>query len=371
MSADAQDLLARFECNRCHDLGGQPAPHDRDCVQCHREIRDGTFDAAPAALKRWRSSVRSLLVAPALVHVGTRLRRDWVAAFLLRPLDVRPHLPASMPRLALTPADALLIARHLVPDERLELDLAGADRDTGARLYVELRCARCHRFSGAPLPPAHAGPAELGIAPSELAADAVALAPDLALARARVQPGRVISWLRDPSSLAPGTLMPPHGLDAARARDLAGFLLHAPLQPAAVPPPRVRLAVLERDVRWDEVSARVFRKICWHCHSAPHFARGDGGPGNTGGFGSAARGLDLSSYEGISSGSLDDDGQRRSVFAPLPDGTPRLVAHLLARASEDSGQLLDGVRGMPLGFPALPPEDIQLVETWIAQGRPR
>jgi hypothetical protein len=112
--------------------------------------------------------------------------------------------------------------------------------------------------------------------------------------------------------------------------------------------------------------------VCWHCHSAPHLARGDGGPGNTGGFGFAARGLDLSSYEGLASGSLGDDGQRRSVFAPLPNGTPRLLAHLLARASEERDpNAVGAVRGMPLGLPALPATDIQLIETWIAQGRPR
>jgi hypothetical protein len=29
------------------------------------------------------------------------------------------------------------------------------------------------------------------------------------------------------------------------------------------------------------------------------------------------------------------------------------------------------VRGMPLGLPAVGPEEIQLVESWIAQGRPQ
>jgi cytochrome c2/cytochrome c5 len=368
----AEALLAHFECNRCHQgtaLG--PAAHDRDCVQCHREIRAGTFDAPRAALTRWRTHVRSLLIAPSLEASGARLRRAWVADFLQRPHDVRPYLPATMPRLALDSAQAAVLAEQLVPSEQLELDLSGTDRDRGAKLYVELRCARCHRFTGAALPPAHAGPAELGVGRRELDADAIALAPDLALTRARVQPGRLIAWLLDPEALAPGTLMPPHGLDLARARDLAAFLLAAPLPAPASAPPRPRLAQLARDVRWDEVSTRVFRKVCWHCHSAPHFARGDGGPGNTGGFGFSARGLDLSSYEGLASGSLGDDGQRRSVFAPLPDGTPRLLAHLLARASEESGTPVEGLRGMPLGFPALPPVDIQLVETWIAQGRPR
>ncbi len=53
----------------------------------------------------------------------------------------------------------------------------------------------------------------------------------------------------------------------------------------------------------------------------------------------------------------------------MPDGTPRIVAHLLARHAEIAGTPAGGVRGMPLGFPAVAPEDIQLLETWIAQGR--
>ena len=364
-------LLERFECSRCHEGTGLPAATaDRDCVSCHREIRDGRFRGPPAELKRWRAHVHSLLVTPSLQASAARLRRAWVAEFLREPHDVRPNLPATMPRLAISTAEAAAIAAQLVPDERLEPEPAG-DPASGATLYVELRCARCHRFSGGPLPPAHAGPSELGVPSRELAGDAIALAPDLAFARTRLQPGRVVAWLRDPSALAPGTLMPSHALSEPQARDLATFLLTTPLQPR---PPRAlpaRLPPLRRAVRWDEVNAAVFAKVCRHCHAAPHLARGDGGPGNTGGFGFAPRGLDLSSYEGISSGSLDDLGERRSVFAALPDGTPRLLAHLLARASEEAGTAVEAVRGMPLGLPALGPAQIQLVETWIAQDRPR
>ena len=41
------------------------------------------------------------------------------------------------------------------------------------------------------------------------------------------------------------------------------------------------------------------------------------------------------------------------------------------RESEERGQIVDDIRGMPLGLPALSPAQIQLVETWIAQGRPQ
>jgi hypothetical protein len=76
-------------------------------------------------------------------------------------------------------------------------------------------------------------------------------------------------------------------------------------------------------------------------------------------------------YEGVAAGYLDDHGERRSVFSAMSDGTPRLVAALLARQAEEAGQPNPAIRGMPLGLPALDPEAVQVLETWIAQGRPQ
>ena len=42
----------------------------------------------------------------------------------------------------------------------------------------------------------------------------------------------------------------------------------------------------------------------------------------------------------------------------------------MARHSEQAGTPNPEVRGMPLSLPALLVEDIQLVESWVAQGRP-
>jgi hypothetical protein len=113
----------------------------------------------------------------------------------------------------------------------------------------------------------------------------------------------------------------------------------------------------------------VLRRTCWHCHGEPDYAHGEGGPGNTGGFGFPERGLSLADYDGASSGILDAHGDRKSILAPGDDGTPLLVRALLARHEEIAGRPVPGVRGMPLGMPPLPPEEIQLVESWIAQGR--
>jgi len=47
-----------------------------------------------------------------------------------------------------------------------------------------------------------------------------------------------------------------------------------------------------------------------------------------------------------------------------------VIAHLMARYVEEAGGSVDGIRGMPLGLPPLPLDQIQLVDTWIARGRP-
>ena len=134
--------------------------------------------------------------------------------------------------------------------------------------------------------------------------------------------------------------------------------------------PLKRLPVLERRVGFDEVNEQVFAVTCRHCHTNPDSAGGDGGPGNTGGFGFKPRKIDFSSYQGIQSGGVDAQGTRVSLFTPTSEGLPRLVAALVARSREEAGQESDEVRGMPLGLPPLSPAQIQLVESWVAQGRP-
>jgi cytochrome c5 len=372
----ATALLARHECRRCHEGTSEPAPPlAKACVGCHRRITGGTFEARRDLIVRWNRNLVSLRQAPSLAGVGARLRRDWVRAFLLAPSDARPALAATMPRLALTPNEADALARALVPnDDRDRGDVSPAgDVARGARLYARLRCGTCHAFTGADVD-AVARPGIVARGAGERAPpDAIALAPDLALARARLRPGRVAAFIREPQLANADTLMPATPMSAAEAEDLATFVLRAPLRPAPPPPsaPLPVLPLLARPVRFAEVQSRVFDRVCRHCHAAPDFALGDGGPGNTGGFGFPPRGLDLSSYEGIASGAFDDKGRRRSVFAANADGTPTMVARLRARRDEEIGRADPALRGMPLGLPALSPEDLQLVESWIAQGRPR
>lgn len=158
--------------------------------------------------------------------------------------------------------------------------------------------------------------------------------------------------------------------DTTTAREIASFLLYVPLLSAASPPTFVRLPPLRRDVTFEEVEERVLRRSCWHCHADETLAYGDGGPGNTGGFGFDAREVDLSSYTHVMAGAVDREGQRVSLFREI-DGEPALLRALLVRHDEVRGVIDPDVRGMPLGLPPLDAAQIQLIESWIAQGRPR
>ena len=69
-------------------------------------------------------------------------------------------------------------------------------------------------------------------------------------------------------------------------------------------------------------------------------------------------------------GYIDANGERASVFAKDDKGVPRLVATMLARYDEESG-VEESIRGMPLAYDPVALADIQLVDTWISQGRPK
>ena len=348
------ELIGRYECNRCHAIDGvDPPDAHADCVGCHRDITRGTFDAPADALADWRPRVEPLSQTPSLRHVGERLRRDWIAEFLAHPHDVRPALVQTMPRLDIGAREARSIAIYLAPSVGEPAGFDAADIPQGRALYVERGCAGCHAFGGS------------GIA----ATASHPLAPDLRFARDRVRLDRLVAWIRDPAALDPDASMPAADLTEPEARAVAAFLVLAAREPAPARELPERLPVLDRTVSFAEVQARVFRRVCWHCHSDPDFGLGDGGPGNDGGFGFVGRHLDLSSYEGILSGGTDASGDAVSIFRLGEAGVPRLVETLLARQREEAGEEVEGVRGMPLGMPSVSAEDVQLVETWIAQGR--
>jgi mono/diheme cytochrome c family protein len=365
--ARGQELARRFECSRCHTgTGTDDAPQSKSCAGCHRAIHAGTFGAGALTFAHWVQRIRHFLHVPSLAGAPGRFRRGWLESYLMNPVDLRPGLEESMPRLELDVEQARDLAAYFAPDDPSGGFEPAGDPERGRALLELKGCATCHRLSGAP--PLRVGTLPVAIEPGRLRLAAV-LAPDLRWTRERLLPDYLLRWLRKPSAVRADALMPDVPLDDGEIRDIATYLLTAKLDELPSRPPSP-LPLLSRAVLWEEVERRVFRDSCWHCHSDPDYARGDGGPGNSGGFGFAGKRINLADHGGLLSGYVDASGERRSLFELDPAlGKNRLVAALWARHAEEHGQTIPGIRGMPLGLPALPVEEIQLVETWIAQGR--
>ena len=376
-SADhGKDLVLKYECNRCHDGSGHAAAtQNKHCVHCHKDIMEDRFKASTASIARWKPRVKELADAPSLEASGKRFTRRWIEQYLLQPSDLRPHLQQFMPRLAITNEDARDLAAYLSPDPDPPLSAAfadapeikGADLGKGRQLLETKGCGSCHVMTGVVAVPSSNPPSM-----DPKAFDrAHKLAPDLRVTRDRMTPARLVAWLKDPTAVKPDSAMPKIALTDAEVKDLAGYIISAEV---TAPPRKAkasRLPVLTRKVLFKEVDEKVFHRTCWHCHSEPDYAIGDGGPGNSGGFGFKPRGLNLSAYEGIAAGFVDDKNERQSVFAKDKEQVPRLVRALMTRHDEESGAATSEVRGMPLGYNPLSLEEIQLVDTWISQGRPR
>jgi cytochrome c2 len=370
-----QTLVAHYECARCHDGTGQPAPFfERQCKGCHERVVAGNLPFPKERLDGWRASLRHYVTTPDLAQAGQTLRASWIASFLREPTKVRPHMEEWMPRLGISGQDASDIAAYLTSGAApLSGTEVKGDAEHGKELASSKGCFVCHELTGGAR--AEGAPSVPRLTPMELG-NAIVRAPDLRLVRDRFRPDVLVKWIQHPSSVNKGALMPTLGLSEEEARDIAAYLLATKLEPLPPPaPPFERLPILERKVTYDEVESRVFKKSCIHCHSDPDPKGGDTGPGNAGGFGFAPRGVSLSSHAGVERGYRTKGGARQSLLATEPAldawGGSRLVAALVARHEETSGRAKSEVRGMPLGLPGLAPEDIQLVETWVAEGAPQ
>jgi cytochrome c2 len=313
-------------------------------------------------MAHWQRDLQHWIEVPSLTQSTVRLRKRFLRKFLLNPVDLRPNLDESMPKLALTEADAADIAALLGGPEDEESRARG-NREHGQSLFSTKGCSNCHAVGNAVRPPVSELPVTLT---REALLRGLRLAPDLGFTSQRATIQSMRAWLQAPSAIKPDAAMPDIPLTGSEVEDLVTYILS--LSPAA---PRSQPFVRRstgRSIAYAEVERRVFRKGCWHCHSDPDFAYGDGGPGNTGGFGYPGKGIVLSHWEGIHGGSVAPDGKRQSLLQPSNEKPPRLLLSLFARRDEEAGHPIDGVLGMPLGLPSLSDDDINLVADWLEQG---
>lgn len=359
----AVEAMRAGQCTLCHAppaaLAEQlpEAGRTDSCTGCHVWVRQVAADPDRRAKaleifplwERYERSVGSYLQVPDLGAAMARLEGDWVAGWLVDPHDVRPGLPEGMPRFNLDAGQRAAIA-GLFEAHQAQVPPTPRPRQAnvaeGERLFGEKGCAACHSAGGRVVSPG------------------LPLAPDLAHARARLSRDHLAAWIRDPSAVHPAATMPDLGLTEAEVLALRDFLwladLSAPAPPPVPPPP----VAAQREVGWDEVEARVFGRICAHCHMNPELNDGRAGPGNAGGFGWAPTGIELQTYEGVVAVAdrIPDTLLRRREEARRDTVSPGQAPAALTRPERP---------GMPLGLPPIPDEDIALVLAWIEQGMPR
>lgn len=362
-----RDAVEHFQCNRCHEMPGlEPASSrlSENCVTCHQAIAAGRLDLwyQTADVERWRQHITHLVRTPDLGSLSQRVKRSWLITWLQAPHVVRPLYGATMPKMKIGPREAELIADFLGVTEEESAEPARGDAAAGRALYERSQCASCHYRGDSPLASLRYG------APEFRAPSARRRAPDLRYVRSRMSLAQLRRWLSEPQRILPDTEMPDFRFTPEQIEDLVTFLSEPLPEVAAEPLSARKPRVLEREVHYPEVAQKLSRHLCFHCHSDAK-RPGDRGPGNSGGFGYDGVSLDLATREGLLRG-IKRDGQFHGLPDRLADGTPRLVASLLARHAELAGHYDPALMGMPLGFPPIPDEEIDLINTWIEQGAP-
>jgi mono/diheme cytochrome c family protein len=165
-----------------------------NCVGCHViEERGG------AILARYEETPS--LAPPILNGEGAKVQPNWLFGFLKHPIPLRPWLQVRMPTFSLSDEETTALVEYFLAQENVEVPFVYVNEDAIPAEYVEagrllatpdyFNCFSCHQ-QGEKKPE---GPEE-------------GWAPDLAMAKSRLNPDWIVRWLRNPQALQPGTKMP-------------------------------------------------------------------------------------------------------------------------------------------------------------------
>ena len=189
---------------------GEHLVRQLNCQGCH--VLQGEGGAVQPMIEQWlvryegrstaeAESLSASFSPPNLVGEGAKVQTDWLFDFLDDPEKVRPWLSARMPSFGLSAEDRnTLISYFTALDEAdypfiepVVPNLSAAEQAAALTMFSPqyFNCTSCH-IQGDQLP---TGPQD-------------SWAPNFALARDRLRPDWIIDWIRDPSSLLPGTKMP-------------------------------------------------------------------------------------------------------------------------------------------------------------------
>lgn len=171
-------------------VAGRALVRRRNCVSCHEIEGDGAD---------YRSLLSDPTLAPPLLTPeGAKVQPDWLYAFLRGPIPIRPWLDVRMPTFGLDDGHWNDTIRYFAaisnvggPFRTHEAMQTSAIGTTAREAFEVLRCQQCHVLGAIPRDQPTAN-----------------LAPDLRMARDRLQPEWIFDWLKNPAAIQPGTRMP-------------------------------------------------------------------------------------------------------------------------------------------------------------------
>lgn len=188
---EGERLIAKYNCTGCHEIEGRGG--------FIRALYQENLSLAP----------------PILFGEGAKVQPDWLFSFLKSPVPIRPWLKLRMPTFNLSDEETNALVDYFTARARKDIPFVyvdtGAITDENINAAKQLmspdyfNCFSCH-VQGDKNPE---GPPE-------------GWAPNLAMAKHRLNPDWILQWIHDPQKLQPGTKMPsfyPGGPDDIFAGD--------------------------------------------------------------------------------------------------------------------------------------------------------
>ncbi len=355
---DGHAVAELAQCAACHTTPGIAAPpRTASCDGCHRWVRTVAANPAQRAKAmqffpnwaRYETSVVSYFAVPDLAASFARIETPWLRAYLENPHDLRPAMPESMVVLGLDDRSLDKLAAwangFLVTPPATSAPVP-ANLARGEALFTERGCIACHTYGSR-----HLGPG-------------IPAAPDLRWARERMSDDMIAAWIENPAAISPQATMPALSIPKADILALRDYVVLAEPDAKRVAFGLSRGASAPAKPTWTDVESRVFGKICVHCHMDPAQNEGREGPGNAGGFGWSATGIELQTYEEVVK-------EKTRVLAALERRYAEEARDHVAPGVVPSTAPRPAKPGMPMGQPALSAADFAMIKAWYAAGAPR
>ncbi len=200
--------------------------------------------------------------APDLAAVGSRVRADWLRAYLTAPHVIRPFgfIPGTgsrMPDFRLSADEAASITAFLTANSgaptREPPALSAFARHKAERLLSDrLSCLGCHRLDG----------------------EGGRIGPDLSTVSTRLRPEYLAAVIRDPTRVLPNSVMPVVPMPRGQLDLLATYL--ATRTPTEVPSAEY-LSLVENEpqpIMFQDTGPALYKRYCAMCHGT--LGQGDG-----------------------------------------------------------------------------------------------